>query len=324
MRDPAAVAQLAADAARGQRLRAEFPRADRGDARAARGAVREGRPRDDEKRAGKAAVFAAHARGDTTRRKAASDGSPAFDRWFAGGANNAGIVAVGALRRPGPAVQGAARRGRRRSPALLRPGQGAGGPAQGRARDRARSRSCRRQRCASRAPAAPSTCRYPLVLQSRNRLYFSIPLPHPLQTGEAARRRRFAAVRPTMTRRSALHASLRSRFHRASRSERAGARDDRALPHDHHRQERPDPPARGLGPPPARLPDRQDAQGALRADEHRDRPGDAGRARARVQVQRRRAAPPDRRDGRSGARAVADDARREGEARARRRPRRPR
>ena len=39
---------------------------------------------------------------------------------------------------------------------------------------------------------------------------------------------------------------------------------------------------------------------------------DADRARARVQVQRRRAAPPDRRDGRSRRHAVADDEGREG------------
>ena len=38
----------------------------------------------------------------------------------------------------------------------------------------------------------------------------------------------------------------------------------------HHCRRRCDPPSRGLGPPPARLPDRQGAQGALRADEHRD------------------------------------------------------
>ena len=32
-------------------------------------------------------------------------------------------------------------------------------------------------------------------------------------------------------------------------------------------------------------PDPEDAQGALRADEHRDRPGNAGRARARLPLQ---------------------------------------
>ena len=34
-------------------------------------------------------------RAENERRKAASDGTSSFDRWFAAGANNAGIVAAG-------------------------------------------------------------------------------------------------------------------------------------------------------------------------------------------------------------------------------------
>ena len=55
----------------------------------------------------------------------------------------------------------------------------------------------------------------------------------------------------------------------------------------------------------------KDAQGALRADEHRVRQRDAGRARARLQVQRCRAAPSDRPDERRGHDALADDEGRE-------------
>ena len=49
---------------------------------------------DDEKRAAKAAVFAAM-RADNERQRQALGGPTAFDRWFEGGANNAGIAAAG-------------------------------------------------------------------------------------------------------------------------------------------------------------------------------------------------------------------------------------
>jgi len=48
---------------------------------------------DDEKRAGKAEAFAA-LRASYEEQKAATGGGVSFDRWFAGGANNAGIAAM--------------------------------------------------------------------------------------------------------------------------------------------------------------------------------------------------------------------------------------
>jgi predicted aminopeptidase len=85
--------QLAADAARANRLREDF-----------RGLVEATRERlaalyasdvpDADKRAGKAAAFAAM-RAEHERLNAGWEGLPAFDRWFAGGANNAGIAAAG-------------------------------------------------------------------------------------------------------------------------------------------------------------------------------------------------------------------------------------
>jgi predicted aminopeptidase len=86
-------AQLVADAARSERLRSDF-----------RGLVAATRERLDRLYAGdapdaakleaKAAVFTAM-RADYDRMKAGWDGVPAFDLWFATGANNAGILAVG-------------------------------------------------------------------------------------------------------------------------------------------------------------------------------------------------------------------------------------
>ena len=59
-------------------------------------------------------------------------------------------------------------------------------------------------------------------------------------------------------------------------------------------------------------PDPEDVQGALRADEHRNRARHPGRTGARVQVQRRCAAPPHREDGASAVtEAIADDEGRE-------------
>ena len=85
-------AQLAADAARAERSRDEF-----------RTLVRRTRERlealyrsdvsDAEKRVGKAAAFAAM-RAENEALKARQGGGAGFDRWFAAGANNAGIAVV--------------------------------------------------------------------------------------------------------------------------------------------------------------------------------------------------------------------------------------
>ncbi len=92
-RDRPDAGELAADALRAERLRGDFRRLvrstrDRLAALYASGAT------DDEKRAGKIAAFAAmHA--DYERMKAGGEGLPGYDRWFATGANNAGIAAAG-------------------------------------------------------------------------------------------------------------------------------------------------------------------------------------------------------------------------------------
>ncbi len=91
--DPAEAAELEADAARGQRLRSAF-RALVATTRDRLTPLYAGTGSDAEKRAGKAEAFAAM-RAEYERLKATSAGVTAFDRWFAGGANNAGIVAAG-------------------------------------------------------------------------------------------------------------------------------------------------------------------------------------------------------------------------------------
>jgi predicted aminopeptidase len=92
VRGPAAAAELAADAERSRELRAAF-RALVGATRERLAALYASSATDDEKRAGKAAAFAAM-RTEYEALKAATGIGPAFERWFAGGANNAGIVAV--------------------------------------------------------------------------------------------------------------------------------------------------------------------------------------------------------------------------------------
>jgi len=92
-RDSAGAAALAADAARGQRVRADF-RAMLASARARLAVLYAGSASDEEKRAAKAAVFG-EMRAGNERQKAASDGASTFDLWFAAGANNAGVVAAG-------------------------------------------------------------------------------------------------------------------------------------------------------------------------------------------------------------------------------------
>lgn len=84
---------LAGDVARAQRLRTDF----RALVRTVRGRLAALYASDApyvEKRAGKATAFAAM-RADYERLKSGWDGAPAFERWFAGGANNAGIAAAG-------------------------------------------------------------------------------------------------------------------------------------------------------------------------------------------------------------------------------------
>ena len=82
-----------ADAERAQRLRGTF-RTLVATTRDRLAALYASTASDAEKRAGKAEAFAAM-RAEYERQQAASPGVTAFDRWFAGGANNAGIVAAG-------------------------------------------------------------------------------------------------------------------------------------------------------------------------------------------------------------------------------------
>ena len=92
LRGESEAAALAADLDRGRELRAHF-----------RALIRMTRERltalyassatDEEKRAGKAAAFEA-LRAGYEEQRAASGGGVSFDRWFAGGVNNAGIAAM--------------------------------------------------------------------------------------------------------------------------------------------------------------------------------------------------------------------------------------
>jgi len=92
-RDRPDAAELAADAMRAERLRRDFRQLVRA-TRDRLAALYASSATDDEKRAGKAAAFAAM-RADYERMKAGRDGLPGYDRWFATGANNAGIAAAG-------------------------------------------------------------------------------------------------------------------------------------------------------------------------------------------------------------------------------------
>jgi predicted aminopeptidase len=86
-------AAYAAQIARGDRLRAEFRALIYGTRERLAALYASDAPEAD-KRAGKAAAFA-DLRAGYEALKAGWGSGPAFDRWFAGGANNAGIVAVG-------------------------------------------------------------------------------------------------------------------------------------------------------------------------------------------------------------------------------------
>jgi predicted aminopeptidase len=92
-RDRADAAQLGAAVARGARLQAEFRTLVR-DARDRLGALYASGLPESEQRAGKAAIFA-EMRAGYERMKGRAEGAPALDRWFAAGANNAGIAAAG-------------------------------------------------------------------------------------------------------------------------------------------------------------------------------------------------------------------------------------
>ena len=95
-RPPAEAAELAADVVRAQRLRALY-RALISATRDRLATLYASAASDDEKRAEKAAAFA-EMRAAYERQKTTPDGagiSAALDRWFAAGANNAGIAAVG-------------------------------------------------------------------------------------------------------------------------------------------------------------------------------------------------------------------------------------
>ena len=92
-RDSAEAAALKADAARAQRLRATF-RTLVAATRDRLAALYASTASDAEKRAGKAEAFAAM-RAGYERQNPGSSGATGFDRWLAGGANNAGIAAAG-------------------------------------------------------------------------------------------------------------------------------------------------------------------------------------------------------------------------------------
>ena len=92
-RDRPDVAQLAAQVAQGNQRRVEFRMLIR-DVRDRLEALYASNVTADARRAGKAELFA-EMRSRYDQMKASWGGGPAFDRWFAGGANNAGIAAVG-------------------------------------------------------------------------------------------------------------------------------------------------------------------------------------------------------------------------------------
>ena len=92
VRGEAERATLTAELQRGRELRAEF-RKMIGTTRERLTALYASSATDEEKRAGKAEAFAA-LRAAYDAQKTATGGGVSFDRWFAGGANNAGIAAM--------------------------------------------------------------------------------------------------------------------------------------------------------------------------------------------------------------------------------------
>jgi predicted aminopeptidase len=93
VRTPAEMARLTEDAANAQRLRADF-RSLMTETREHLALVYASKTSEADKRARKAAEFAAM-RTEYEKLKTAWGGVPAYDRWFASGANNAGIAAAG-------------------------------------------------------------------------------------------------------------------------------------------------------------------------------------------------------------------------------------
>ncbi len=133
-REPAAAAELAGDAARGQRLRADFraliaATRERLTALYASNAIRRGKARRQGGRVRRDARGIRPAEGRSRR-------CPGIRSLVRGRRQQCRHRRRRALCRSGPAVQGAAGRGRRRPAALLRSGEGAGGPAEGRTRAR--------------------------------------------------------------------------------------------------------------------------------------------------------------------------------------------
>jgi predicted aminopeptidase len=93
LRDAADMARLVDDAARTQQLRADFRQLMR-DTSEQLALVYASHASDADKRARKAAAFT-RMRAEYDRMKSAWGGGVSFDRWFASGANNAGIAAAG-------------------------------------------------------------------------------------------------------------------------------------------------------------------------------------------------------------------------------------
>ena len=183
------------------RARARVPRrvsrVDRGDAGAPRRALRQQRERRREAR-GQGGRLRRDARGV----RGAEGGVERQHRVRAlvrGRREQRRHCVGGPVRRPGAAVRGAARRGERRPPAVLRAGEGPGGAAPGGARARAHRRACGSDASTSAAPrsrSARAPWRYPLVLPRKSRYNHRFPCLTPCRPGEAARRRGFPAPAP--------------------------------------------------------------------------------------------------------------------------------
>jgi len=92
LRGESEAAALAADLDRGRELRAHFRTLIR-TTRERLSALYASKATDEEKRAGKAAAFE-WLRAGYEEQRAASGGGVSFERWFAGGVNNAGIAAM--------------------------------------------------------------------------------------------------------------------------------------------------------------------------------------------------------------------------------------
>ena len=153
-------------------------------------------------------------RAEYDRQKAASAGVTGFDRWFAGGANNAGIAAAGlyADRVPQFAALLAAEDGdlvrfyaRVRALAAMPAAEREAALA---ATRRAFLATASGSVAPARSGASGRAQRVSACFAEKNQLYLHVPLPHPEQTGGGRPAALTTRARPIMTRRSALHASL--------------------------------------------------------------------------------------------------------------------